>query len=225
VSNLTLACRPCNQEKGNDSLENFFKTSKRVNGKSDRMEKVLKKCKTSLRDANAVNATRWALYKALCQTGLPVEVGTGGRTKYNRQRLRIPKEHALDAACVGDVDDVIGWETPTLVVKATGRGSYKRTRLTAHGFPRGYLMRRKSVQGFQTGDMVEAIVLKGKKEGTWRGRIAIRASGYFDIQTLEGKITGVSYKNCLLTQKADGYGYHIKPTHLIGEGVREKKSR
>lgn len=225
VSNLTLACNPCNQEKGNGTLEDFFKTSKRVKGKSARMEKVLKKCKVPLRDAAAVNATRWALYNVLSNTGLPVEVGTGGRTKYNRQRLGIPKEHALDAACVGEVGDVIGWQMPTLAIKATGRGSYKRTRLTAHGFPRGYLMRNKSVHGFQTGDMVLAIVPKGKKEGTWRGRIAIRSTGYFDIQALEGKITGVSHKNCQLTQRADGYGYHIKSTNSQGGGGREKKSR
>ncbi|SEQ16942.1 RRXRR protein [Ectothiorhodospira magna] len=36
-------------------------------------------------------------------TGLPVITSSGGRTKYNRQRLGIPKTHALDAACVGPV--------------------------------------------------------------------------------------------------------------------------
>jgi hypothetical protein len=33
------------------------------------------------------------------------------------------------------------------------RGSYRRTRLNRFGFPRGYLMRRKQVRGFQTGDL------------------------------------------------------------------------
>ena len=60
----------------------------------------------NLQDAAAVNATRWALLNALKATGLPVETGSGGRTKFNRTRLDIPKTHALDAACVGAVDQL-----------------------------------------------------------------------------------------------------------------------
>jgi hypothetical protein len=41
----------------------------------------------------------WALYGALQLPGLPVSVGTGGRTKFNRHRFFIPKTHALDAGC------------------------------------------------------------------------------------------------------------------------------
>ncbi len=38
-------------------------------------------------NAAAVNSVRWALYQHLLATGLPVEIGTGGRTKWNRARL------------------------------------------------------------------------------------------------------------------------------------------
>jgi hypothetical protein len=55
-----------------------------------------------LQGAAAVNATRWALYAALANTGLPVEASSGGRTKHNRARLGIAKTHAPDAACVGE---------------------------------------------------------------------------------------------------------------------------
>ena len=48
-----------------------------------------------------MNATRWALFRRLQATGLPVEVGTGGRTKWNRTTHQLPKTHWLDAACVG----------------------------------------------------------------------------------------------------------------------------
>ncbi|WP_017661710.1 RRXRR domain-containing protein, partial [Baaleninema simplex] len=41
------------------------------------------------------------LRKLLKETGLPVEVGTGGQTKFNRTRLGLPKTHGFDAACVG----------------------------------------------------------------------------------------------------------------------------
>src|SRR5690554_2808708 len=137
ISNLTLACTPCNQSKGNLPLQVFFQQDKglkkrlKKNGKSvdKQLEQVLKQCKKPLRDAAAVNATRWALYQALKETGLPVKTGTGGQTKFNRSQLGIPKTHALDAACVGVVESLTGWQRPTLTIKATGRGSYQRTRL------------------------------------------------------------------------------------------------
>lgn len=224
ISNLAIACHPCNQEKDHQSLDAFFATSKRLKHHQPRLALVLKQAKKPLRDASAVNATRWALYQGLKDTGLPVEVATGGRTKYNRSRLGIPKTHALDAACVGDVEQLFSWEMPTLTIKANGRGSYKRTRLTKHGFPRGYLMRQKHVQGFQTGDMVKAVVPKGTKMGTWLGRVAVRKTGSFNVQTLNGAIQGISYKHCTVTQRADGYGYHLQPTYLKEAGVREKTS-
>src|SRR5262249_30252531 len=55
----------------------------------------------SLNAAAAVNTTRWALYHHLQATGLPMEAGTGGRTKWHRTVQGLPKAHWLDAACVG----------------------------------------------------------------------------------------------------------------------------
>jgi 5-methylcytosine-specific restriction endonuclease McrA len=201
VSNLTLACHPCNLKKGNQDVAVFLV------GKPDVLTRVLAQAKTPLKDAAAVNITRRALFTRLQATGVPLETGTGGRTKWNRTRLGIPKTHALDAACVGAVTRVLGWRRPVLQIKTAGRGSYQRTRLTKYGFPRGYLMRQKQVHGFQTGDMVQAIVTVGKKPGTYVGRVAIRATGRFNIQTSQGLIQGLSYRVCSLLQRADGYGY------------------
>ena len=217
VSNLTLSCHPCNQSKDALSLVDFFATDKglkkrlKANGHTAnaRLERVQRQLKQPLRDASAVNATRWALFSALNATGLPVTVASGGRTKYNRQRLNIPKSHALDAACVGAFEKLHDWTVPTLTIKAMGRGSYQRTRLTKHGFPRGYLMRQKQVHGFQTGDMVRAIVPTGKKAGTHTGRVAIRKTGSFNIQAEYGAVQGISHKYCTLIQRGDGYGYHF----------------
>lgn len=200
ASNMTLACVPCNQKKGNRDIREF------VTDKS-RLARILAHAKAPLKDAAAVNATRWRLYQTLQATGLPVEVGTGGRTKWNRARLEIPKTHALDAVCVGKVADTIKWQgKPCLMIKATGRGRYKRTHLTAHGFPRAYLMRQKFVFGFQSGDLVRAIVPKGKNAGSHVGRVAIRATGTFDIKTNQNTISS-SYKYFHLIQRSDGYGY------------------
>ena len=225
VSNLTLSCHPCNQSKDALSLVDFFATDKglkkrlKANGHTAnaRLERVQRQLKQPLRDASAINATRWALFNALKATSLPVAVGTGGRTKYNRQRLGIPKTHALDAACVGAFDALHAWQVPTLTIKAMGRGSYQRTRLTKHGFPRGYLMRQKQVHGFQTGDMVRAIVPTGKKAGTYTGRVAVRKRGSFNIQRSAGTVSDISYKYCTLIQRSDGYGYYVTPfTNLTG---------
>lgn len=167
--------------------------------------------KAPLKDAAAVNATRWALYNALRTIGIPVEIGTGGRTKWNHRRLSIPKGHALDAACVGVVEVVEGWRRPVLVIRASGRGSYQRTRLNRYGFPRGYLMRQKQTRGFQTGDHVCATVPRGANAGIHIGRLAVRASGYFNLQTPHGVVQGISYRCCKLIQRADGYGYSVQP--------------
>lgn len=216
VSNLTLACHCCNQKKGALDVQDFVKDK-------TRLAKILAKAKAPLKDAAAVNSTRWALTNALKATGLDVETGSGGLTKFNRSRLAIPKTHALDAVCVGIVGSVLDWNKPTLQIKCMGRGCYQRTRLTAQGFPRGYLMRKKSVHGFQTGDMVKAIVTKGKKNGTHCGRVAIRASGSFNIQTAQGVVQGVAHRFCKIMQQSDGYGYSLMAkTDAIGAPSKQR---
>lgn len=203
ISNLTLACRPCNQKKGSSDITLFLSQD------PTRLARISAQTKRPLKDAAAVNTTRWALFEALKATGLPVSTGSGGQTKFNRTRLGIQKTHALDAACVGTVDAVTHWHRPRLAIKATGCGSYQRTRVGAHGFPRGYLTRHKRIHGFQTGDMVVATVTKGKKTGQYRGRLAVRASGSFNIQTPQGVVEGISHRYCKVVQRADGYGYSL----------------
>ena len=209
VSNLTLACHNCNQKKGNTDIKEFLKN------KPEQLKKILAQSKSSLKDAAVVNSTRWALYDRLKETGLTVETGSGGLTKCNRIRLNIPKSHCLDAACVGNVDSIIlNWNMPVLEVKATGRGSYQRTRLDKYGFPRGYLTRKKQAFGFQTGDMVKAVVTTGKKVGTYVGKVAVRASGSFNIQTGNGLIQSLGHKFFTLIQRADGYAYNYNNFNL-----------
>ena len=206
VSNLVLACIPCNQKKGSMSIESFLTKD------PTRLQRIRQQLQRPLTDAAAVNATRWALFQALKALGLPLETGTGGRTKWNRHRLSIPKSHALDAVCAGNMDlieCVNGGQQPTMLVTANGRGSYQRTRVTASGFPHGYLMRTKSVHGFQTGDMVHAAVPSGKKQGDYVARVAVRASGSFNLQLATSVVQGISHKYCRLLQRGDGYGYSL----------------
>jgi 5-methylcytosine-specific restriction endonuclease McrA len=201
TSNLTLACRACNEAKGCKPVELFLAS------RPEKLKRILAQSKKPLDAAAAVNSTRTALVGKLGETGLPLYTSSGGRTKFNRQTLGLPKTHSLDAACVGTVSRLEAWDMQTLRIKATGRGSYQRTRLDSHGFPRGYLTRSKTVHGFRTGDLVRAIVPSGKKAGAHTGRVAVRASGSFNIQTGSGTIQGINWKCCRRAMPLDGYTY------------------
>ncbi|WP_031162942.1 RNA-guided endonuclease IscB [Streptosporangium roseum] len=201
ISNLTMACIPCNQTKNATPVEEFLKARPTL------LAKILKQAKAPLRDAAAVNATRWALWRALEATGLPVATASGGRTKWNRSRTGAAKSHALDALHVGHLETVIGWPSTVLVVTATGRGSYARTTPDRYGFPRLVRPRIKLHHGFQTGDLVRANVPTGKKAGVHVGRVLVRSSGSFDITTRHGRVAGISHKHVRHLQRADGYGY------------------
>jgi 5-methylcytosine-specific restriction endonuclease McrA len=216
VSNLTLACEPCNTKKAARSIDDFLAHD------PVRLERIKAQLKAPLRDAAAVNATRWALYEALKdQTGLPVATWSGGRTKWNRQRFGIPKTHALDAVCVGVVGSVSGWQVPTLLLTAMGRGSYCRTRSDQYGFPRGKpLTRSKTAFGYATGDLVVADIPKGKHAGRHVGRIAIRARGTFGLKTSDGIARDVHHSYCRVVQRGNGYA-----VRLLAPAQRQDKER
>ncbi len=192
ISNLALACHDCNTAKGNQTAQEFGHPE------------VEASAKQPLRDAAAVNATRFALVEALRRTGVPVGTWTGGRTRWNRARFGIEKTHANDALCVGEIAGVTLGKLKTLRIKATGRGEHCRTNWTAEGFPRGYKMRQKQVRGFKTGDVVRAEVSAPlKTAGIHLGRVAVRASGSFRV----GNVDGINARSCVLVQRADGYEY------------------
>jgi len=181
ASSLVPACIPCNRNQGAEDMIDFLARD------HSRFERILKQAKQPLKDAVAVNATRWTLEGALQLLGLPLSVATGGRTKFNRHRFLIPKTHALDSVCVSNMDTVVeiaGSQQPTFDITAYGRGAYRRTGLTKNGLPRGCLMRSKSVHGFQIEDQAKAVVPKGNKQRTSLGRVAVRETGSFNLKPL-----------------------------------------
>jgi 5-methylcytosine-specific restriction endonuclease McrA len=202
ITNLTLSCEKCNIKKGTKDVKEFLKKD------PTRLEKILKQAKQPLADAAAVNTTRLALLNTLKATGLPVETGSGGLTKFNRHQQGLEKNHWLDAACVGiSTPKLIIKGIKPLLISASGHGSRQSCRPDKFGFPSRYVPRNKLHFGFQTGDIVKAIVTKGKKVGKYLGRIATRSSGNFNISTAKGLIQGISHKYCKHIQKKDGYGY------------------
>jgi 5-methylcytosine-specific restriction endonuclease McrA len=198
VSNLTIACEQCNTAKGAQTAAEFGHPA------------VEAQAKHPLRDAAAVNATRWALYHRLQTTGLPVEVGTGGRTKWNRTQRGLPKAHWIDAACVGASTPArirVGGVAP-LHITAVGRECRQMCRPDRYGFPRTAAKGSRQVRGFQTGDLVRAVVpAPSIKAGVYVGRVAVRATGSCNIKTRSGTVQGIHLRYCRLLHRGDGYDY------------------
>ncbi len=209
VSNLAISCVPCNQAKGNRPIGELLASD------PARLAHIRAQMTAPLRDAAAVNSTRWEIWRRLRETGLPVHTGTGGRTKWNRTRNQLPKSHTLDALCVGDAGRVASVPTRVVVAAATGRGSYSRTRSDRHGFPRLRLPRARQHHGFATGDLVRAVVPSGKKTGVHVGRVAVRSTGSFNIRTRSGLVQGVNHRHCALLQRGDGWGWAAQPERTL----------
>ena len=176
--------------------------------------------KKPLRSAAAVNATRWEIWRRFEATGLMVEMGTGGRTKYNRRQRNLPKTHWLDAVCVGQstpgelkLDGV-----QPLQIKAMGRGQRQVCKTDKYGFRRkkndgsyAEAGRVKRVKGFQTGDMAKVNIPKGKYAGNYLTRItSIRKTGSFSIKPVGyPKPFATNYKYCQIVHHSDGYDYDL----------------
>jgi hypothetical protein len=154
-----------------------------------------------------VSSTRWALWRALVETAVPVHVSTGGRTKWNRHRTGATKTHTMDALHVGNLSDVTCSASPVLVASSTGRGNYAWTCTDRYGFPRLRRPRVKAIHGFQTGDLVRATVPAGKNQGCHVGRVAVRSTGNFNIRTRIALIQGIHHRHVHLLQRADGWAY------------------
>lgn len=219
IGNLTIACHDCNQAKGSRLLEEFLIHDPK------RAAHIREQMLSPLRDAAAINATRYRIVEELQTLGLPVRCFIGGQTKFNRSRLSLSKTHWLDAACVGEIETLWNTGLQPLVITACGRGSRKRTRFTKYGFHQkdgtgrilGILTNKKKSFGFQTGDIVTANVPKGKNKGRHFGRLAMRANGDFNIKTATGTVQHINYKHTRLLQRADGYQYNFGSSTLINQ--------
>jgi 5-methylcytosine-specific restriction endonuclease McrA len=203
ISNLCLACEKCNLKKGTQDIAQF------LGKKPTLLKQILAQAKRPLKDAAAVNSTRWKLFETLKATGLPVTTGSGGRTKFNRTTQELPKAHYLDAACVGETPVLEVLTAQPLLIKSAGHGTRQACGTDKYGFP----TRHRSIAtvhfGFQTGDIVKVVVEKGKKMGAYVGRVLCRASGSFDIALPTGRVAGINHKCFSTIHRKDGYSYAI----------------
>jgi len=202
ASNLALTCRPFNQARGDQTATAFGHPEVQAQAQAQ----------APMRDAAAVNATRYALCDALRARGLPLITWSGGGTRWNRERFGILKDHARDALCVGDLAGVSGVSGAsgasgarrTLSISATGRGNYQLTNVDASGLLQGYLPRHKRLHGFETRDLERVEVPAHlTTAGTHASRVVVRRTGGFRV----GRVEGIPAQYCRLVQRADGYAY------------------
>lgn len=222
LANLTLSCKTCNLDKGNRNLKEWLIDLKNkdfrkkiIKTRYNNIKKILdKKESLNLKDAGRVNSYKYKLLAEIKKIIKNIETSTGTKTKYNRNQIaNLDKTHHFDALCVKTVESSYSFDKgfKVLNIKATGRGTRQRTLLDKYGFPRAYRSNQKYVDGFKTGDLVKAIVTKGKNKGTYFARVSTRKSGYFRLDCFDGtKIDGVNSKYLTLLQRGDGYAYSFE---------------
>ncbi len=194
VSNLCLACEKCNQKKGTQSIEQFLVK------KPSLLKTILSQAKKPLRDAQAVNATRWKLLSTLKLTGLTVTTGTGGQTKFNRVRFGLEKTHFYDAACVGKVENLEILSNQPLIITCKGHGGRQKAALNKYGYPIRYNP-LKPIKGWQSGDMAV-------DEQGCLGRVYPRSfSNSFNFTVLGQKPKSIHVNKLRRVHQKDGYTY------------------
>ncbi len=200
VSNLCLACEKCNQRKSDKPVEQFLKR------KPDLLASIKRKAKQPLRDTSAVNATRFKIVEVMSIHGT-VKTATGAQTKMNRVNLGLPKGHDIDAACVGDTPNLVFLSDRPLMVTATGAGGRQRCQTDKYGYPQKHRPLR-PIHGYQTGDVVQVDIPKGKNKGQWTARLCPYSNGDCEIYPKGRKRLGtkLSYITKFVHRK-DGYKY------------------
>ena len=206
--NLTPACRSCNEKKSNLSLKEFGKLMNRDYSQLE--PKKLPK------DAAIVQSARNYMVKEISKLVPDTTTHESWITKYNRDQLGLTKQHYYDALSVGEIPTKFNFLTDKILqISAKGRGSRQMCRMDQFGLPRTSAKASKTVKGFQTGDIVKAVVPTGSKQGEYLGKVAVRSRGYFNIQTKTQVIQGIGYKFCRLLQRSDGYSYNYKERDFL----------
>jgi len=189
VSNLTLSCHECNQEKGNQTAEEFG------------YHRIQNQAKAGLKGATFMNTVRWKVvnqFKCLWTYGYI--------TKYCRLKEGLEKSHINDAY-------IIAAEGKSNKKRATTHVTAKQVRrqnrsLYKANIQKGGKLKRntvKEVKGFRRFDKV----LYGKKECYIFG---LRTSGQFNLKTIDGKKVSdsVSVKKLKLVERARGKVAEVK---------------
>jgi len=209
ISNLTLACRCYNQKKGNKSLSEFLDNK-------NKLEKIQAQAKAPLKDAAAVNSTRFAIVKMakeLCQS---VKCWTGGRTKFNRINQGFGKSHSVDASCIGESGSKINLlVSQPLIVESKGHGTRQAVRCNRYGFPslgkNGQPIKPKSrYTHAASGDIVKFFLDKDRKNtiaGIYTARVKTPTPKGFEVKIKGVRVSQNRKFLIRFVHRNDGYAY------------------
>ncbi len=180
-----------------------------LKGRPERLARLLAQAKAPLRDAAAVNVTRYAAEMPSRGWAFRLPSGPGeGRSLTVAPRAiprRPPDRCGPRRGKRRGREACLHLRAPADQGHGPGDASVVRTE--RYGFPRSAPGRVKRVEGFQTGDLVRLTQPRGKYAGSHTGRLAgVRADRRFDIAAPGGKITAMS-RNYRLLQRGDGYAY------------------
>jgi 5-methylcytosine-specific restriction endonuclease McrA len=225
ISNLTVACEKCNQQKGNSLIERFLAD------KPDLLKSIKSQAKAPLKDAAAVNSTRKAVVEAAKKHHVSVRCWTGGRTKFNRTSQNLTKTHALDAACVGESGVKITLKTHQFfLVDCKGHGSRQARRNNASGFPvisikLDKATGKKVVKAIEpkasythaaAGDVVKVNLIKDRKHvkaGIYNSRVKTPTQKGVEV-VIDGHRISVEAKLIKFVHRSDGYAYRASSSSV-----------
>lgn len=185
--NIVPSCRACNVSKGSSILTGFeYPSSARGSANSNRIKHFM--------------------LGALRGVGPEVCTYSGLTTKKFREMFGLPKQHWVDAVCVGGLPSsprTKSLQCP-LVIKAMGHGSRRIVQLDKNGFPRQHRIRvRPGRDEIGTGDYAEVVAKRGRHAGRrFIGRVTVKRNSVCKLGPCEA-----DSKNFRVLQKADGYAY------------------
>jgi len=180
ISNLVIACRTCNREKGRRNADQFgFPKIQRQAAKF-----------RAFRYSALTQSYKWALWRALQTQPIPVEATFGYVTKYWRIQHHLPKAQIVDAIVVAAGERT--WDAPetvTIVRRLKARRPFHRkSHENTPGTPIVTTRARRTIAGFALYDHVH--VLAGKLAGTVAYLSSLRERQVFQLTSLDGEILG-----------------------------------
>jgi hypothetical protein len=197
ISNLVIACRTCNQEKGSRTAEEY--------GFPD-IQKEAARFRV-LRYSALTQSYKWALWRELSELcskyGVILEATFGYRTKARRLELKLPKAQVIDAMVIAAGDRSFELPPDFIIERRV------KARLPYHRFSNENKKGRtcvktlaaREVYGFKLYDRVSFTGIDGQKvTGYITG---LRSRGDFEVSDLEGRrLTDKNWRKLTLEQPA-----------------------
>ena len=198
IDNLTLSCHECNQKKDTLTAEEFIKQTLPAKKAVVKL-KQLPNEKRLFKYMAHMNATRWALYNAINEKYVNVEMTYGYITKYNRIQAGLSKAHHIDAKCITGFATVPPIDQTVVKIKMRRHNRQLHRATFSKGHVRKVACLPTVVFGFQLHDFV----LFDNHRYYIKGR---RSSGSFALVSVEGlKDEKRSYKKLTLLAHTNAY--------------------